>query len=104
MQGFPTLKYIKQSGSATDYSSGRTAADIVAFVVKKSGPATVALDSKEAIDTFAASADAVVVGFFKDAKSKGAALFTEVRRVLQSARLRCEAERAHEQAAVPGLF
>jgi len=76
--GYPTIKYIIKGGTAVDYSGGRTADDIVKYVVKKSGPPAVTLDSKEAIDTFADQEDAVVVGFFTDAKSPGAVAFTQV--------------------------
>ncbi|CAN0073370.1 unnamed protein product, partial [Ectocarpus sp. 4 AP-2014] len=35
--GFPTLKLLKE-GKPTDYQGGRTADDIVKYVIKKSGP------------------------------------------------------------------
>lgn len=38
MSGFPTLKLLKE-GKPTDYQGGRTADDIVKYVIKKSGPA-----------------------------------------------------------------
>ncbi|KAG5185005.1 protein disulfide isomerase [Tribonema minus] len=79
VQGFPTIKYIiGKGGKVLDYNGGRTSADIVSYVVKKSGPATIALDSKDAIDKFAEQADAVVVGFFSDAASAGATTFSGV--------------------------
>lgn len=38
VSGFPTLKLLKD-GKVSDYNGGRTADDIVKFVIKKSGPA-----------------------------------------------------------------
>ncbi|KAG5186863.1 protein disulfide isomerase [Tribonema minus] len=78
VKGYPTLKYILKGGKALDYNGGRTAPDIVKYVVKKSGPAAVPLDSKDAVEKFAEQADVVVVGYFTDAKSAGATAFLEV--------------------------
>jgi protein disulfide-isomerase A1 len=51
VRGYPTLKFFR-SGVPTDYDQGRTAADIVNFIKKKSGPPSSQLASADAISHF----------------------------------------------------
>ncbi|CAM9820446.1 unnamed protein product, partial [Hapterophycus canaliculatus] len=77
VSGFPTLKLIKE-GKPTDYAGGRTAADIVKYVIKKSGPAAKTLTTKAEATEFEAEGDAVVLGLFSDADSAEAKAFMSV--------------------------
>jgi protein disulfide-isomerase A1 len=54
--GYPTLKWFKggDRSNAIDYKGGRKADEIVSWVTKKSGPATIALAGAEAATKFAA--------------------------------------------------
>jgi protein disulfide-isomerase A1 len=75
VKGFPTIKYIGKD-KTIDYTGGRTSADIISYVIKKSGPVTVALGSKEAVENFVAKADVTVVAFVSNAKSSAFEAFT----------------------------
>jgi len=44
VEGYPTLKWFK-NGEASDFDGGRTTEDIVAWVVKKTGPASLLVES-----------------------------------------------------------
>jgi len=77
VKGFPTLKYISKD-SVVDYAGGRVAADISSFVLKKNGPPAVSLDSKDAVESFTASNEVAVVGFFADAESSASKEFIKV--------------------------
>jgi protein disulfide-isomerase A1 len=77
VRGFPTIKYFS-NGKSTDYQGGRTTEDIVNFVVKKSGPPAVPLESQAAVEKFADGSEAVVVAYFSDAAAPAASAFTAV--------------------------
>jgi protein disulfide-isomerase A1 len=51
IQGFPTLKLFRNGESYKEYDGGRTAADIVAWMKKKTGPVAKTLKTEE-VDTF----------------------------------------------------
>jgi len=68
VKGYPTLKYFKD-GQPLEYTGGRTADTIVAWLNKKTGPPALVLDSAEAADEVQAKNKAVVIGFFKDTES-----------------------------------
>lgn len=64
IQGYPTLKFFR-SGIPIEYESGRTAGDIVSWVIKKSGPPSTTLANADAVAAFVAERPAVV-GTFAD--------------------------------------
>ena len=68
VKGYPTLKYFK-NGVASDYTGGRTADTIIAWLEKKSGPPAKSLESWDAVNDFFAANNAVVIGLFKDLES-----------------------------------
>jgi len=60
IQGFPTLKWFV-NGQVSEYSGGRTADAIVAWIKKKTGPATTKLTSVEDLEKFKSGAEVVAV-------------------------------------------
>ena len=74
VKGYPTLKYFKE-GAAQEYSGGRTADTIVAWLLEKSGPPAVSLDTMQAVNDFFGDNGAVVVGVFKDVEGDAAKAF-----------------------------
>jgi len=77
VRGYPTLKFFR-NGQASEYSGGRQAADIVAWVKKKSGPPAKTLTTADEIKEFIKSAPVAVAGFFKDLESATAKSFISV--------------------------
>lgn len=76
VRGFPTLKFFR-GGKASEYEGGRTASDIVKFVVKKSGPAYQTVATKEEATKFAEANEVAVLGIFSDVDSDEAKAFIE---------------------------
>jgi len=76
VKGYPTLKFFK-NGEATEYTGGRTAETIVAWVGKKSGPLTTTLSNMEEVDAFLAPVKVAVIGFFKNMESAEAQAFAK---------------------------
>jgi len=74
VQGYPTVKFVKH-GKYLDYSGGRVAEDIVAWVERKSGPAAETLANVEDAKTFIESNGAAIIGFYKDLESADAKAF-----------------------------
>lgn len=77
VRGYPTLKFFR-NGKPVEYTGGRTADTIVAWVEKKTGPPAVALDTVDAAKKFAEDNEVVVIGFFADQDSDAAKAFKEV--------------------------
>lgn len=63
VRGYPTLKFFRD-GKDSEYSGGRQAPDIVAWLKKKTGPAAVALATEEELAKLLEE-EVSVVGFFK---------------------------------------
>lgn len=77
IRGYPTLKFFR-SGNEIEYSGGRSADEIVAWVTKKTGPAALELKSVEDAEALIKDSRVVVVGFFKDRESDAAKTFLNV--------------------------
>jgi protein disulfide-isomerase A1 len=76
VQGFPTLKWFKR-GKASDYSGGRTASEIIAWIKKKTGPAAVPVTTVEAAQESIDTERVVVFGFFESETSTEAKEFVK---------------------------
>ncbi|XP_067951697.1 protein disulfide-isomerase 2-like [Watersipora subatra] len=75
VRGYPTLKFFK-NGKDSEYGGGRQAADIVTWLLKKTGPPAVAVAGQEDLDKLMTE-EVAVVGFFKDQESTEAKAFLE---------------------------
>lgn len=74
IKGFPTLKMFKQ-GVASEYQGGRTAADIVNYMKKATGPAAKTLASAADLEVMQASNAVFVLGYFADIEGANAKAF-----------------------------
>jgi len=74
VKGYPTLKFFR-SGSPIDYSGGRTADEIVNWLIKKTGPVAKELTSVDDAKGFIDASNVVVIGFFKDTSTAAAKNF-----------------------------
>lgn len=74
VKGYPTLKFFR-SGSPIDYSGGRTADEIVSWLLKKTGPVAKDLTSVDDARGFIDASTVAVIGFFKDTSSAAAKNF-----------------------------
>jgi protein disulfide-isomerase A1 len=64
IRGFPTLKFFTKGADAPiAYEAGRTSGDIVNWLKKKTGPASVELKTVEEADTLIGNSDVLVVFF-----------------------------------------
>ena len=61
-----------------EYTGGRDAATIIAWLKKKTGPPALTLTTAEEASKFKESAEVVVLGYFSDLESKDAKTFLEV--------------------------
>jgi len=74
VQGFPTLKFFKK-GNMMEYGGGRTEAEIISWLNKKTGPPAKILETVEDVKAFVESRDVAVLGFFADKESELAKAF-----------------------------
>merc|ERR1719163_1746074 len=77
VRGYPTLKFFR-NGKPMEYTGGRTADTIIAWVEKKTGPAAVTLADVDAAKKFVEDNEIAVVGFFAEAEGEAAKAFLEV--------------------------
>nr|CAI5843949.1 unnamed protein product [Callosobruchus analis] len=77
IKGYPTLKFFR-NGNPIEYSGGRQADDIVAWLLKKTGPPAKSLSTADEAKELIDSANVVVIGFFKDQSSNLAKAFLAV--------------------------
>jgi len=69
IKGFPTIKYFKR-GNPSDYQGGRTAAEIVTWVNKKSGPPAVAVTTEEELTALQEKHEVFALGVFDSTDSE----------------------------------
>lgn len=74
IKGFPTLKFFK-NGKESEYTGGRTEAEIVQWLEKKTGPAFVTVASTEDLDSLKEKHGVFTLGVFSDADSANAKAF-----------------------------
>jgi len=77
VKGYPTLRFHK-GGDWSDYTGGRRAEEIVAWLKKKTGPACKTLTTADEVKAFAETNEVVVIGLFKDLTGKDAQLYESV--------------------------
>nr|WIM01430.1 protein disulfide isomerase [Limnephilus flavicornis] len=77
VRGYPTLKFFR-NGNPTEYNGGRQADDIVAWLLKKTGPPAKELTTAQEAKDFVESVNVATVGFFKDRESDAAKAFLAV--------------------------
>ncbi|XP_060535710.1 protein disulfide-isomerase [Cylas formicarius] len=77
VRGYPTLKFFR-NGTPLEYSGGRQALDIVAWLVKKTGPPAADLKSVGDVAALIDANPIAVVGFFKDQSTDLAKQFLAV--------------------------
>uniref|UniRef100_A0A0B7B8N8 Protein disulfide-isomerase n=1 Tax=Arion vulgaris TaxID=1028688 RepID=A0A0B7B8N8_9EUPU len=82
VRGYPTVKFFR-NGTPSEYTGGRNANDIVAWLKKKTGPPATHLKDKDAANAFKEGEDVVVFGFFKDQESDGAKEYLKVASTLE---------------------
>ncbi|MCL4143535.1 UNVERIFIED_CONTAM: hypothetical protein GTU68_054316 [Idotea baltica] len=74
VKGYPTLKFFRD-GKPIDYGGGRQAAEIVSWLLKKTGPPAKAVKTVEEAKELIDSKNVVTIGFFKDQESDAAKQF-----------------------------
>ena len=79
IKGFPTIKYFRGGQYSSEYNSGRKESDIVAWALKKSGPAITTVTSLTDLQSFESTNKKVfVLGAFTSLESENAKKFAKV--------------------------
>jgi len=107
VQGYPTIKLF-MDGEPSDYEGGRTAPEIVSYVLKISGPAVRDLADAAALEALREQEKSALVGFFASADDKDAQAFAKLakqnRMKFVFAAVYDSAIAKAEGASVPGLI
>jgi protein disulfide-isomerase A1 len=74
IKGYPTLKFFVD-GAPLEYTGGRTADEIVNWLKKKSGPASITISTVEELKKFQEDNEVAVFGLFKNLESDSANVF-----------------------------
>ncbi|KAL4711988.1 hypothetical protein ACJJTC_003655 [Scirpophaga incertulas] len=74
VRGYPTLKFFRK-GNPIEYTGGRQADDIIAWLKKKIGPPAVEVTSAEQAKKLTSANPVVVFGFFTDKENEKAKAF-----------------------------
>ncbi|CAF4925427.1 unnamed protein product [Pieris macdunnoughi] len=74
VRGYPTLIFFK-NGNPIEYSGGRQADDIIAWIKKKTGPPAVNVASSEQAKELIAANNVIIFGFFPDQTTQKAVAF-----------------------------
>ncbi|XP_029290365.1 protein disulfide-isomerase [Cottoperca gobio] len=83
VRGYPTIKFFKggEKESPKEYSAGRQAEDIVAWLKKRTGPSVAPLAGVTEAESLIADNEVAVIGFFKDGNSDGAKAYEKAAEV-----------------------
>lgn len=93
IRGYPTLKFFID-GTPVEYAGGRTSDEIVQWLKKKSGPASVVIASSDELKKFQDSNEVVVLGLFKNLESDGAKAFNSVAKTVDTVNFGITSEQA----------
>jgi protein disulfide-isomerase A1 len=74
---FPTIKFFR-NGVPSDYEGGRVATEIASWVKRKSGPATVRINTIPELESFQENNEVFIIGVFFSTDSPAAKVFEEV--------------------------
>lgn len=93
VRGYPTIKFFIDQ-QPIDYSGGRTAEEIVAWLKKKSGPAATTLATAADLKKLQDDNEVAIVGLFKSVDSAEAQAFQNVAKTIDSVAFGISTEQA----------
>jgi protein disulfide-isomerase A1 len=83
VKGYPTLKFFID-GTPVEYNGGRSADEIVQWLKKKSGPASVTINNAEELAKLKTDNEVVVLGLFKNVEGPNAQIFNGIAKTVDS--------------------